>query len=154
MPNENDEFTPEIRAAFAAYPRPVADRQFDANFWRELDKRQQRYRGLRGLLRRLIEVEIEGIAVWRLGLALFGGAATCALGVALLSLGASPETPVPSAPFVAEVERIPTAMPRYAREMWDERDFEIAACPPRDKPLQKPTSKEEISCVWFVRGLA
>ena len=123
MENNPEPLPPELRAAFDDYPRPVGDAQFDAKFWRELDNRRNRYRGVAGVVRRLVEVEIEGIAVWRLGAALFGGAAVCAIGVALLSLGSAPLAPTTSAPIVAELEQIPTAMPRYAREMdaWTNR---------------------------------
>ena len=150
MQNNPPEFEGEIRAAFDAYPRPVADADFDAKFWRELDARQNRYRGVGGVLRRLIEVEIEGIAVWRLGVALFGGAATCAVGVALLSLSASPTASESSAPLMAETPRDPLASPRYARELWGEEDYGYIV--PKVKS-EKPKAKEEISCVSFARDL-
>ena len=148
MPNEpTEEFSPEIRAAFDDYPFPVADADFDARFWRELDTRQSRYRGFGGLLRRLIEVEIEGIAVWRLGVALFGGAAVCGLGVALLSLSSSPITPTQSAPVIAELDRVPTALPRYAREMDALITRPQAATEPRSS-----TKKEVSSCDSSAKG--
>lgn len=115
MAHEDEELSPELRALFDNYPRPTGNAAFDARFWRELDARQTRYRGCGGLVRRLVEIEIEGIAVWRLGFSLFGGAAACALGVALLSLGVAPTHQAP--PQIARTEQIPTALPRYAREM-------------------------------------
>ena len=147
MPNEN-ELPPEIRAAFESYPHPTANADFDAKFWRELDNRRHRYRGVAGVVRRIIEVEIEGIAVWRLGAALFSVPTICALGVALLNLSSSPIVPTQSAPQIAEM---PLNSPRYARELWDDRDY-----PYRAPQLQteKPKAKEEISCVSFARDLA
>ena len=147
MPNEN-ELPPAIRAAFDHYPRPTGNAEFDAKFWRELDNRRNRYRGVAGVVRRIIEVEIEGIAVWRLGAALFGGAAVCGLGVALLSLGSSPIVPTQSAPVIAEM---PLNSPRYARELWDDREYEYRA--PK-ATIEKPKAKEEISCVSFAHDLA
>ena len=150
--NFNEEqLPPEIRAAFDNYPRPVGDAQFDAKFWRELDNRQNRYRGVGGLLRRLIEVEIEGIAVWRLGAALFGGAAVCGLGVALLSLGAAPVAAVSSAPQIAQMPLDPLASPRFAREWWGADNYEYRA---PGVQLEKPKGKEEISCNSFAHDLA
>ena len=146
------EFKGELRDLFDSYPRPAGDAAFDARFWRELDARRRRYRGAWGFARRLIEIEIEGIAVWRLGFSLFGGAALCGLGVALLSLSAHPAPTAP--PQIARVEQIPTAMPRLAREWWNE---ELLDDPPRPMPAPrapKPANKEEISCVSRVHGLA
>ena len=152
MPNEpTEEFSPEIRAAFDNYPFPVADADFDARFWRELDTRQSRYRGFGGLLRRLIEVEIEGIAVWRLGVALFSVPTICAIGVALLNLNTTPLAPTTSAPIIAQTPLYPFSSPRFAREFWDERDYEHRA--PKAQ-VTKPKAKEEISCVSFARDLA
>ena len=148
MPNNPEELPPDIRAAFDNYPRPTGNDEFDARFWRELDARRNRYRGVAGVVRRVIEVEIEGIAVWRLGVALFGGAAVCGLGVALLSLSAAPIAPAQSAPIVAET---PFDSPRYARELWGEDDYQYIA--PK-ATTEKPKAKEEISCVSFARDLA
>ena len=143
----NEEFPPEIRDAFDSYPRPTANAEFDAKFWRELDARRNRYRGVAGALRRLIEIEIEGIAVWRLGVALFSVPMICALGVALLNLSASPMSPT-NAPLVAKT---PFNSTRLARELLDEDDYKYRA--PKAK-IEKPKAKEEISCVSFVRDLA
>ncbi len=153
MQNEPEEFSPPIRDAFDAYPRPVGDAEFDARFWRELEARRNRYCGVSGLLRRLIEVEIEGIAVWRLGFALFGGAATCAIGVALLSLSSSPATSEQRAPLMAETPRDSLSSPRLARELWDERAWEMPVYAAPTKHVEKPKAKEEISCVSFARDL-
>ena len=151
MPNNPDEFPQEIRAAFDNYPRPTGDAQFDARFWRELDNRRNRYRGVAGVVRRLVEVEIEGIAVWRLGVALFSVPMICALGVALLNLSAAPVAPTNRAPQIAEMPLDPLSSPRYAREWLDDRDYEYRAPKPQ---LQKPKAKEEFSCVSFARDLA
>jgi hypothetical protein len=66
MPNNDEEskFPDEIRAAFESYPQPRTSREFDAQFWKNLDARRGRYRGFAGFLRRLWEIEIEGVAVW------------------------------------------------------------------------------------------
>ncbi len=152
MANEpTEEFSPEIRAAFDNYPCPVGDAAFDAKFWRELDARQNRYRGLGGLLRRLIEVEIEGIAVWRLGVALFSVPVICAIGVALLNLSSAPVMPTASAPQIAQMPLDPLSSPRFAREFWDAPDYEYRA--PKAQS-EKPKGKEEISCVLSDHDLA
>ncbi len=146
MQNNPEPLPPEIRAAFDNYPRPVGGAQFDAKFWRELDARRHRYRGILGLLRRLIEVEIEGIAVWRLGAALFSVPMVCAIGVALLNWSVSPLAPPPNA---AQIAATPLNSTRLAREWLDEGDY-----PYRAPKAQKPKAKEEFSCVSFARGLA
>ena len=151
MANNPEEFPPEIRAAFESYPRPTGNADFDAKFWRELDARQNRYRGLSGLLRRIIEVEIEGIAVWRLGVALFSVPTICAIGVALLNLNAASITTPTSAPQIAQMPIDPLASPRFAREFWDADTYEYRAPRPQ---TEKPQDKEEISCVSFARDLA
>lgn len=147
MANNPEELPPAIRAAFDNYPRPTGNSEFDAKFWRELDARQNRYRGISGVLRRIIEVEIEGIAVWRLGVALFGVPALCAIGVALLNLSSAPVTP----PQIAKMPIDPLVSPRYARELWDMCDYEYRAPRPT---TEKPKGKEKISCVSFARDLA
>ena len=155
MPNEpTEEFSPEIRAAFDDYPFPVADADFDARFWRELDTRQSRYRGFGGLLRRLIEVEIEGIAVWRLGVALFGvRGELCGLGVALLKS----EFDRRLTPTTKRAElslQLPIEFRRrcrvIAREIWDARDY--ASTERRlNRSSSKPKAKEEIF-MRFIRS--
>lgn len=154
MANEtepNEPFSSAIRAAFDDYPRPTGDADFDAKFWRELDARQNRYRGFGGLLRRSIEVEIEGIAVWRLGVALFSVPVICAIGVALLNLNAASLTTTTSAPQIAQMPLDPLSSPRFAREFWDAPDYEYRA---PQAQLEKPKGKEEISCVSFAHDLA
>ncbi|HEX8463138.1 MAG TPA: hypothetical protein VF627_00845 [Abditibacterium sp.] len=66
MPNNDEEFgfPDDIRAAFDDYPQPRPSPDFEAQFWSSLDARRGRYRGFAGFLRRLWEVEIEGVAVW------------------------------------------------------------------------------------------
>lgn len=142
MANEPEERAPELRALFDSYPQPTADAAFDARFWRELDARRNRYRGIAGLLRRLVEVEIEGVALWRLGFSLFGGAAACALGVALLSLGGAAPTTAP--PQIAAVAEEPSMFSRYARQPWDDAFVERSA-PQRSAPQPRPPAKKEVS---------
>ena len=151
MPNNPEEFGGEIRDAFENYPRPTANAEFDARFWRELDARRNRYRGLSGVLRRIIEVEIEGIAVWRLGVALFIVPMICALGVALLNLSSSPISPINSTPQIVQMPLDPLSSPRYARELWDLGDYEYRAPKPA---IEKPKAKEEFSCVSVAHDLA
>jgi hypothetical protein len=143
-----DEFSPAMRAAFDSYPSPQPDANFDARFWRELDARKNRYRGLSGLLRRIVEVEIEGMAVWRLGLSALGGSGTCALGFALLGAFSAPGALQQVAPL--PLSSVPTATPatasRYARQLWDE-----TARPPhrvRVPAKARPQIKGDLSCVF------
>lgn len=159
-PTEEEEFSPAIRAAFDSYGTPKPDAAFDARFWRELDARKNRYRGFWGFWRRLVEVEIEGVAVWRLAFSGVGGAAFCAVGFALLSWGASPvvapQVAWSSIPRSASSTETPLNAPRFARDFgwWDEltprRD--APALPPRRK--NQSTQQEEFSCVSLAHGWA
>ena len=159
MPNNfpKDELEPlprDAREAFANYPFPHASDGFDARFWRELDARKNRYRGFVGMLRRLVEIEIEGIAVWRLGFSMIGGAAFCALGLAMLSMRALPNSlpaPTPaSAPQVALSTDIPMNTRRFARELWDE----ILPQRPPTSGHKRQLIPKEVSCVSLKNGLA
>ena len=171
MPNKWEEredlhpLPPDIRAAFGRYPRPQAGAEFDSRFWRELSSRQKRYKGFIGFWRRLIEVEIEGIAVWRLGVSTCAGAGLCALVFAVLSWSVVPKT-VPSASVVVALspDASPSA-PRFARGWWDE-DYPLPRSPLRpplgsgpSNPSLPTTSRRqsalpEKSCVPFARALA
>ena len=154
MPNNfREEVEPlprDAQKAFENYPFPCARDDFDARFWRELDNRKNRYRGFIGFWRRLVEVEIEGVAVWRLGLSLFGGAAFCGLGLALLTLRSHPasKTPTPQVAFSADA---PIGTRRFARELWDD-----ALPQPWSPPVrgQRQSIPKEVSCAWFKNSLA
>lgn len=157
MPNNfrDDELEPlpqNAQEAFANYPFPRPDNDFDARFWRELDNRKNRYRGLIGFGRRLVEIEIEGIAVWRLGFSMLGGAAFCALATGTLGARISPPISQNAANISLAANDIPRAAPRFAR------DWPIDSAP-RQKPvsprLLNPTNKpREVSCTRFANGLA
>lgn len=89
MPIENhEEFPPEIRAAFDGYSLPSPSPEFEARFWTELNARRTRYRSAMGFLRRILELEIEGVMVWRLAASMLSGGASCAL-LLFLALGFS-----------------------------------------------------------------
>ena len=150
--NEHDELdllSPDIRAAFHEYPRPKASEGFDARFWSELDTRQNRYRGFVGFWRRLLEVEIEGVAVWRLGLSTLGGSGTFALGFALLGAFSAPYAKISSSPALP-LPSVPTASPLYARELWDDTlRLEHQSKPPiRSNPLQGGVSCLNLNAGW------
>ncbi len=151
-----EEFSPVIRAAFDAYPTPEPGAEFDARFWRELDARKNRYRGFAGFWRRLVEVEIEGVAVWRLGFSGLGGAAFCALGFTVLSLGSSPPASPARPPRVAFAPDSALLAPRFARDLWDEDEAPLRRRPPVSPahPKRGPSQQEEISCVSFAKEWA
>jgi len=159
MPTEFDNDAPEplppsIRAAFGTYPTPKPDAAFDARFWRELEARRNRYRGFAGFWRRLIEVEIEGVAVWRLGCSALGGSGSFALVFAVLgafsSLQAAAPLPLPPLPSV------PTAAPgtavRYARQ-WDNELIASHSATKKTHHSRKPNIKGGFSCTRFGFGL-
>ena len=149
MANKDDEFAPAIRAAFDSYPSPKPDAAFDARFWRELDARQNRYRGFAGFWLRVVEVEIEGVAVWRLGLSTLGGSGTFALGFALLGALSAPRAvvaPVPLSPFSVPTSA-PGNAPRYAREL--ELDARPLTLPKsRRQPILKGVSCARLASNW------
>ena len=135
MPNERpeEEFSPEIRAVFDAYSAPRPSTGFDARFWAQLDARQNRYRGLSGWLRRVWELEIEGVLVWRLALATFSGGASCAL-ILGLALGFSTPQSAPLLPVpLPDPELPPTTMRAFA---WYRREGED----PFFRPYQPPSA--------------
>ncbi len=103
-----EEFSPAIRAAFDSYPAPKPDAEFDARFWRELDARKNRYRGFKGFWRRVVEVEIEGVTVWRLGVSTLSGGVLCLL---VLGIGLQFWAPqsVSASPSPTTVARVPRA---------------------------------------------
>lgn len=128
-----DEFPPEIRAAFQAYSAPRPSPGFDARFWAQLEARQNRYRGFAGFLRRVWELEIEGVAVWRLALSTLSGGASCAL-VFALALGVSNPQIAPVTPPADD--QIPaTALHAFAfyRREW-EAEFWAAPQPSSARP--------------------
>lgn len=173
MPNEFDgakgeqdelrPLPPDMRAAFQGYPRPRADAGFDAKFWRELDSRRNRYKGFAGFWRRLVEVEIEGIAVWRLGASTCAGAGLCALGFALLSWTIMPKTaPTPPVSMALSPDT-PLSRPRFARGLWDDDDpLPRPPTPPRSRPSypslpassRRQSAYQEKSCASFALNLA
>lgn len=151
MPNKPDfeEFPPEIRAAFDAYPTPRPSRGFEARFWAQLEARRNRYRGFGGFLRRVWEIEIEGVAVWRLALSTLSGGASCALFFAAFALLAMPDQTPRAAPesppdFPDTPRMAFDARAFYARE-WEEFGFP-ARSKPAPQPLEIPQDGGEISC--------
>jgi len=160
MPTEFDKNAPEplppsIRAAFGSYCTPKPGAEFDARFWRELDARKNRYRGFAGFWRRVIEVEIEGVAVWRLGCSALGGSGSFALVFAVFGAFLAPQATAPSP--LPPLPSVPTAAPgtaiRYARQ-WDN---ELAASHNATKKIhnsRKSAIKGGISCAHFGFGLA
>lgn len=153
--NSPEEFSPQIRAAFDSYPSPRPDAGFDARFWRELDARKNRYRGLRGLWRRVVEVEIEGVAVWRLGASTLGGSGTFALGFALLGALSAPRA-VSSVPLPLPPNSVPSGAPgtaqRFARELLDEAARPVQRV--RQKARSQHSTAGGFSCVPFASDLA
>ncbi len=150
-PEEEAEWPAPIRAAFDAYPQHAPDAAFDARFWRGLPARRARYRGFWGFLRRLVEVEIEGVAVWRLGASMLGGAAFCAVGLNVCGARVSPSPAPVAAPVALAANEIPHAGPRFARSPPLD-GFPLRLHAPRfSYPTDKP---KEVSCTHSANGLA
>lgn len=141
-----DDFPPDIAAAFDAYPTPPLSPDFETRFWAELEVRNGRYRGLGGFWRRFWELEIEGVAVWRLALSTLSGGAACALFFALFALLARPQ----SAPVVAKIpapELPDTPRMAFDAHRFYTREWEFGFAAPQTAPL--PPASGEISCVPF-----
>lgn len=153
--NAPEELPPAMRAAFGAYPIPKPDADFDARFWRELDVRGNRYRGFAGFWRRLIEVEIEGVAVWRLGGFALGGSGSFALVFAVFGALLAPQAaaPLPLPPLPT----VPTAAPgtaiRYARQ-WDNELIASHHATKKTHRARKTNLKGGFSCTHLGFGLA
>lgn len=99
---EEDDFSPEILSAFDAYPAPSPSKGFEASFWSQFENRRTRYRGVIGFLRRLWELEIEGVVVWRLAASTLTGGGGGALLLGLLAGSPTPSSsssPLPPRPL-------------------------------------------------------
>jgi hypothetical protein len=138
MRNKEDlEFPPEIQEAFAAYPQPRPSRGFEARFWADFERRRGRYRGLVGFLRRMLELEIEGVMVWRLALSTLSGGVSCVLVLGLLfgfaNQKTTPDLPLPGKQMPAQIPLTP--MNAYA---FYNRDWENELLLPQQKPKLAP----------------
>ena len=98
--DEEHEWTAELRAAVAAYPRVSNAPTFEANFWRQLDARRAHSRTFRGRIENFARVQIGGLCVWRLLGSSLAGAALPALG---LCLGLLLSAPISRAPVTFDV---------------------------------------------------
>lgn len=150
MPIENpeNEFPPEIRAAFDGYSLPNPSPEFEARFWTELDARRTRYRGVFGFLRRILELEIEGVMVWRLAASTLSGGASCTLLLAL-ALGFSTPKSAPLAPAPLPQDQRPfPAMGAFAfyNRQW-EHDF-FSQPQPKPAPQRAKSTKNGGDFSW------
>jgi hypothetical protein len=59
-------FSPALRRAINAESHMRASRGFDSQFFARLDEKRNRSRTVRGQIERLFELEVNGVAVWRL----------------------------------------------------------------------------------------
>lgn len=94
-PDEKNEWSDELRAAVAAYPRVQTSPTFEANFWRQLDARRSHAATFRGKCEHFAQVQIGGLCVWRLLGSGLAGAALPALGLCLGLLLSAPTSRVP-----------------------------------------------------------
>ena len=99
-PDDENQWSDELRAAVAAYPRVPTSPQFEANFWRQLDARRSHAATLRGKIERFAQVQIGGLCVWRLLGSSLAGAAVPALA---LCLGLFLHAPTSHAPLTFDV---------------------------------------------------
>ena len=98
--DEENEWSAELRADVAAYPRVQTSPQFEANFWRQMDARRAHTATFRGKIERFALVQIGGLCVWRLLGSSLAGAALPALG---LCLGLMLSAPTSRAPISFDV---------------------------------------------------
>ncbi|PQV65188.1 hypothetical protein B1R32_102197 [Abditibacterium utsteinense] len=146
--DKQDEFPPDIRAAFDEYSLPRPSPTFEAHFWTRLEARRTRYRGVTGFCRRMLEIEIEGVMVWRLAASTLSGGASCAL-LLMLALGfASPkEAPLAPAPLPRNHETLP-AMGAFAfyNRQWED-DF-FSQPQPKPAPQRAKSTKNGGDFSW------
>lgn len=113
------QLSPAARAAFEAYPQPNLPPQFAARVARELEARRAQ-RGWRGALRRageaLWQLELEGVALWRLALLVAASATGCALLLWAPTLLQPTSAPAPT----AIAQNAPDARLELA---WNGRDY-------------------------------
>lgn len=150
--NLPEEFSPDIAAAFDLYPTPSLSREFEAKFWSEFAARRARYRGFVGFLRRVWEIEIEGVAVWRLAASTFCGGAACALFFGFVALFATPQNaprPAPRSVPVPETPRMAFDARRFTAREWEWEFFQSQPAPTQ---REKSPRDGEISCVGRKNG--
>ena len=144
--NRDFDFPDEISAAFDSYSTPPLSPDFDARFWSNLEARRGRYRGFRGFLRRIWELEIEGVAVWRLGLSTLSGGAVCALFFGGFVLFVAPqETPRMASQPSPELPETPRMV--FDTHSFYAREWEFVPIQPEIAPQsrEKITDGGEIS---------
>lgn len=110
---EPNEFSPALKNALDAYPKIRANRGFDERFWSRLDAKRAHRRTFRGQIEAFFEIQIAGVAVWRLlGSSLAGSAFPTLI---LLFCLAAPAKTQPVAPLAAL-----WATPFNLRRFWEE----------------------------------
>jgi hypothetical protein len=127
-------FSPSLRGAIESETRMRASRSFDAQFFARLDEKRAYSRTLRGRVERFFELEVSGVAVWRL---LGSGAAGGVLPAFVLAYSLA--TPAPrQAPGIPERMLGLTAFNQ--RRFWEEeawkspsRSFRFALLDPNLK---------------------
>jgi hypothetical protein len=141
---DGEKFSPEILAAFESYPSPSPSKGFEATFWSQFETRRSRYRGLLGSLRRIWELEIEGVVVWRLAASTITGGLSCllVLGVLCGSTNQPPTSSLPKSPIDIP-SSTPTVLAFHNRE-W-ERELAIPKAMPKTAPPRTPEKTKEFS---------
>ncbi|RYG62386.1 hypothetical protein EON80_23230 [bacterium] len=107
-------FSPALRRAIESETYMRTTRGFDEQFFAKLEDKRARNRTWRGQIERLCEVEISGVAVWRLlGSGMAGSALPALVLACSLSSPAAPATPVIPQPLLAFT-------PFNQRKFWEE----------------------------------
>ncbi|RYF38489.1 MAG: hypothetical protein EOO38_24705 [Cytophagaceae bacterium] len=108
-------FSPSLRKAVDSEARLRSSRGFDEQFWAQLEERRARNATWKGRFQQILEVELSGIAVWRvLGSGVLG-AALPALVLVCCTIGSSSS---PVAPPLSPV--LWTITPWNQRRFWEE----------------------------------
>lgn len=127
-------FSPVLRRAIESETHMRATRSFDAQFFAKLEEKRAHSRTLRGRVERIFELEVSGVAVWRLLGSSAAGSVLPALVLFCSLVGPAPRAvpiaPEPTLAFIAFNQR-----KFWEEEAWKSpfRSFRFALLDPNFK---------------------